>query len=136
MVDEDPSHEVGGDAEEVRAALPVDVSLAGELEKGLVDERGGLQGVIPSLPGEIPGRERVQLVVHERNQTFEGRGTSGLPVPQQASDIRSGRLFRHRWLKGHSLRPPASPSKQAVSPSWRFWRVSDQGKHQVKEAPR
>ena len=96
MVDQDPAHQLGGDAEEVRAALPVDLSLPGELEEGLVDERGRLEGVIAPLPGKIPGRERVQLVVHEGDQAFQGRAAAGLPLPQQASDIRSGRLFLHR----------------------------------------
>jgi hypothetical protein len=61
MVDEDPPHQLRGDAEEVRATLPVP-SLPGELEVGLVDERGGLEGVIPPLAGQVPGSELVELV--------------------------------------------------------------------------
>ena len=97
------------DAEEVRAALPVDLSLPGELEEGLVDERGRLEGVIAPLPGEISGGERVELVVHEGNQAFEGRAATGLPVAQQAGDVGSSRLFLHRMLKAHSIRPRACP---------------------------
>jgi len=120
MVDEDTPHQLSGDAEEMRAALPVDPSLARELEIGLVDERGGLERVIVPLPRQIPRRERVELGVHERDQALEGVGAAALPFPQQASDIGPARAFLHEWrglarygrvagLSKTSGRDPVSP---------------------------
>jgi len=43
MIDKDAAHQLGRDAEEMRAVLPVYVSLINEPEISLIDERRGLQ---------------------------------------------------------------------------------------------
>ena len=49
MVDEDPSHGLSGDAEEVGAILPLHFPLIDELEERLVDEGCWLQRVVGAL---------------------------------------------------------------------------------------
>ena len=44
MVDQDSTHDLGGNAEEVRLVLPIHLALIGEPEVCLVDEGRGAQG--------------------------------------------------------------------------------------------
>jgi len=46
------AHDAGGETDEMRAAGPVD-GLAGEAQVGLMDERGGLQGVVGTLAAHV-----------------------------------------------------------------------------------
>ncbi len=55
VIDEDAAHELGGDAEEMGAVLPGDAGLIDELHVGLVDEGGGLQGMVGSLAAHVVG---------------------------------------------------------------------------------
>ena len=65
VVDEDPPHRDGGDAEEVRAALPVGPRLVDEFEVGLVDEGGRVECMTVALaPEALPGH-RLQFIVDE-----------------------------------------------------------------------
>ena len=59
VVHDDAPHQLCGDAEEVRAILPVNRPLPNELEIGLVHERRGLQRVIAPLAREVPRRQGV-----------------------------------------------------------------------------
>ena len=43
MVDQDSTHDLGGNAEEVRLVLPIHLALIGKPEVCLVDEGRGLQ---------------------------------------------------------------------------------------------
>ena len=49
MVDENPSHEIRRNGEEVRAILPADGLSAGQAQKRLMNERCRLQSVIGIL---------------------------------------------------------------------------------------
>ncbi|MCI0420251.1 MAG: hypothetical protein L0387_32125 [Acidobacteria bacterium] len=49
MLDQDAAHQSGGDTEEMGPVLPTHIPLVYELKVGLVDEGGGLQGVIGRL---------------------------------------------------------------------------------------
>ena len=55
VVDKDAAHELGGDAEEVGAALPGYAGLVDELHVCFVDEGGGLEGVVGALPAHVIG---------------------------------------------------------------------------------
>jgi hypothetical protein len=64
VIHQDASHHFGRDGEEMRAILPIRLSLADEPEVRFVDERGGLQGVPWTLapkPGRCPA---TKLLVH------------------------------------------------------------------------
>jgi hypothetical protein len=90
VVDEDLAHGAGGDAEEMRAVLPVDRAAADELEVGLVDEGRGLERVPRALVPEIGAGAAAQLVVHEREERVERTRVSGAPPPEELRDL-SGR---------------------------------------------
>jgi len=49
VVDEDPAHDVGGKADEVRMVLPLDVVLLCDSQVGLINEGCGLEGVVTAL---------------------------------------------------------------------------------------
>ena len=87
MVAEDAAHDCGGDAEEVRAALPGDVLLLDEAEVGFVDEGGGLDGVAGALAAHVVAREPPQLVVDQRHQAFERRLVTVAPVDEQSGQL-------------------------------------------------
>jgi hypothetical protein len=63
-VDEDATHDVGGDADEVFAILPVDVFFS-EAEVGFVDEGGGLEGVVAAFAAHVGGGDAVEFGVDE-----------------------------------------------------------------------
>jgi len=66
-------HRLGGRVVEVAAALPVHVLVAREPDVRLVDEGGGLQGVVLALARHALRRDLAQLVVHERQQALRVR---------------------------------------------------------------
>jgi hypothetical protein len=68
VIDEDEPDRVGGDAEKVRASLPVEAALVDESEERLVDEGGRLQGVSDALLAHAPRCDCPQLVVNERQE--------------------------------------------------------------------
>jgi len=67
-LDENLPHRERGDGEEVRAAVELADALGGEADEGLVDERGGLNGLPRPLAPHVAGRDAPQLVVDERHQ--------------------------------------------------------------------
>ena len=82
MVDQDAPHHLGGDAEKVGAALPIDV-LIDEPEVALVDERGRLQCVIVPLPTEIACSAGPQVSVNQLEKIVAGLSVSTSPGAQQ-----------------------------------------------------
>jgi hypothetical protein len=75
VVDEDLTHDVGSEADEVGAAVPVDV-FAGEAEVGFVDEGGGLESVVGALAAHVGLGEAVELGVDEREEALGGGGVA------------------------------------------------------------
>jgi hypothetical protein len=57
---------MGGDAEEVGAALPAHALLINESYIDFVDERSGLEGVIGPLPSETASGNAAKLIVDNR----------------------------------------------------------------------
>ena len=56
----------GGDAEEVRAALPLHIALFDELKVGVVHERRRLERVARSFPAQMMVSEPAELAVNDR----------------------------------------------------------------------
>jgi len=88
---QDAAHGLGRGGEEVPAAVPAGTGLgADQPEIRLVNQGGGLEGVVGPLPGHAGGGELPQLVVHEREQVGRGLVVAG-----------RGRVEKSRH-KGHS----------------------------------
>jgi hypothetical protein len=63
---------LGSHSKEVIAILPLDLFLVYKAKVGLVDEGGGLQGVIRSFASQVKGSEPMKFIVDLRNQLDEG----------------------------------------------------------------
>ena len=68
MIDQNLAHQVGRDAEELRAAGALHLRLVHQPQVGLVDQRRRLQRVVRPLAADIGGREAAQFAVDERHQ--------------------------------------------------------------------
>ena len=90
MVDENPSHRLGRDPEEVGPVLPFHRPLVDELEEGLVDERRRLQGVVRALLSHVAGRELPQLAMDLRHQPVERLLLAIAPLLQEPGDLGRG----------------------------------------------
>ena len=86
VIDQKLTHDVGSEAEEVGAAVPVDV-LDGEAEVGLVDERGGLEGRVGTLASHVGLGKAMQLRVNERQQTACGGGVAAVHGFEELGDF-------------------------------------------------
>jgi hypothetical protein len=75
-VDDDLPHRRGGHGEEVRAIPPLRPGLIDELEVGLVDQGGRVEGGAGRAAGQTGVRHRVQAIVDQRDELVEG-----VPVP-------------------------------------------------------
>jgi len=71
MIDENPSHHAGGDAEEVCPVAPLDMPLIDQPYVCLVEERGRLQRMARRLTDHVARRHPAQVIVDERDQTME-----------------------------------------------------------------
>jgi len=89
MVDQDPAHGLRRDPEEVRAALPSNRPLIDELEKGLVDEGGGLQRVIDPLASHVACGQPPQLGVDDRKQLIARFVAPVAPLLKQLRHFRT-----------------------------------------------
>ena len=68
VVDEDASHGLGADREEVVAILPVDVALAREFHVSLVHQSGWVERVVAAFLLHVGGGEAAQLIVEQRQK--------------------------------------------------------------------
>jgi hypothetical protein len=66
MIDQDVTHYLGGDREEVCAVLPFKTLLAGKFQIGFIDERGRLQGVTGSFLVHLASRDVTQFSEYQR----------------------------------------------------------------------
>ena len=73
MIHQDPPHQAGGDGEELRAILPVRLALFHQLQVRLVDQRGGLQGVVRPFAAHVAGGQAMQLAFDQRREPLQGR---------------------------------------------------------------
>ena len=102
---QDLTHRSGGDGEEVRAVLPVWISLVGQAQISLVDQCRSLQCVIGTLPVHLTMSDAPEFVINQRSQFREG---SIVPLTPSREEV------------GHSLlrdrRRIHNRSSQAISP--------------------
>ena len=89
VVDEDPTHDVGGGAEEVGAVLPLHSALIDQLQVGLVHEGGGRERVIGSFLAQERPREPAQIIVDDRRELVE-RGVIAA-LQRSSRSVTSGR---------------------------------------------
>src|SRR5262245_13134950 len=89
VLDEDAAHGLGRGSEEVTAAVPVlglfDVH---QPQVRLVDQGGGLEGLVRLLLSQPLGRQPAQFVVDQRQEFRGGGGVALLDGGQDARDIR------------------------------------------------
>ena len=71
VVYEYAAHHLRGDAEEVRAVLPLNLRLVYEAHVSLVYERRGLQGVPDALAPQVARRELAKLAVDDGQKLVE-----------------------------------------------------------------
>jgi hypothetical protein len=101
VVDQDPAHGLGGEAVEMRAALPCHPSLVDELEKRLVHQRSALQEMARPFPGQVPRRQASQFLVHERHEARERFSVAAAPALEELRDVARGRRLVRIHLNGN-----------------------------------
>src|SRR5438552_2285928 len=87
VIDQNAPHGLCRNRDEMRAALPIDVSAFGKAQIRLVDESGGLKGMAWPFPFHVRLREPVQLIVHQRKEPFASSGISALHCIQQNGNV-------------------------------------------------
>ena len=94
-IDEDATHDFGGEGVEVGAVFEGGVVLFDHAHVGFVDERGGLQGMVRPLVAHVAGGDFVEFRIDERGQLIDcGVAVFG-PVPQDLRDI-AGHLLEYK----------------------------------------
>jgi len=76
VIHQDAAHELGGDAEKVGAALPVDAGLIHQLHVGFVDQRSGLQSMVPAFAAHVIGGDAAQFGVDDREELIVSAGSA------------------------------------------------------------
>jgi len=84
------AHGLGGRGEEMPAVLPGMVSIAQQLEVGLMHERGGLEGLIRRLLRHLERREPAKFRVHQGQQFTGGFGIAALYRVEDAGEFVQG----------------------------------------------
>ena len=87
VIHENPAHRLGGDPEKMGPVLPADRTLIDQPDKGLVDERRRLQGVVGALAPQVAGRQPAQLGVDLRQEPVERVLPPIAPILQQPCDF-------------------------------------------------
>ena len=87
MIEQYVAHGHGGQREKACAVQELLFALIGELQKGLVDECGGLQRVVFGLPLPVRLCDAVQLVVDQGHQFIEGALVASGPRRKQSRHI-------------------------------------------------
>ena len=102
VIDQDETHDLSGDGEEVIAALPVDAVLAYQPHKGFVDQGRRLERVARSFARHVTAGEPLQVIVDKREERIKGLAVAVAPGGEQRSDFGSRRkLLRHGgWYRG------------------------------------
>ncbi len=72
VVDQNAPDHARADGDEVGAGFPVGLALVDEAKKCLVDDGGGLEGVVGAFVAEVDGGEGAELVVDEGHQLSGG----------------------------------------------------------------
>ncbi len=95
VIHEDPAHQIRGEPEEVRAALPVHRLLIHEPHERFVHERRALDRVIRPFAAQMALGEGAQLLINEPGQLAQRSLIATAPAGEQLRD-RLIRTLRHR----------------------------------------
>jgi hypothetical protein len=88
VVDENPSHQLRGDGEEVRPVLPLHAALIDELQIRLVHQRRRLERMVGSLARKVPFGQRLQLPVDHRHHLVEGFRAAVAALLEKLREVR------------------------------------------------
>src|SRR6476659_9326930 len=91
VIYENTAHQLCGDSEKLRAALPVGMCLIDETKISLVDERSGLQRVPRMFASHVVVGEPAQLVVDQWYQLVERSLIAIGPIQNQLGYVIRGR---------------------------------------------
>jgi hypothetical protein len=83
VIDQDPPHELRGESDELRTALPGNVPLIDQPQVSLMNQGRTLQGVICPLGAQLPVGKPAELAINERHQLAERTLVAGGPVDEQ-----------------------------------------------------
>src|SRR5262249_22717741 len=99
-LDEDPPHGLGGGGEEVAAA--VEVLVTHQPQIGLMDQRGGVEGMAGGFRGQARGGELPQLVVDERQEVGSSLAVAGSGSVKEAGHRgHAATKFISNWRQNH-----------------------------------
>jgi hypothetical protein len=87
VIDQDASHDLRRDGEEMRTIGPVNIPLIDEANVSLIDQSGGLESVAFSFPAHVAPREPVQFVVDQGVQLVECGLISLAPLSEQFGNL-------------------------------------------------
>jgi hypothetical protein len=87
VVNEDAAHHLRGDAEEVRAVLPLHLRLVYQTHVSLVDERGRLERVPDALLAQVARGEAPQLAVDDGQQVVQNPAVAVGQTDEQPGHI-------------------------------------------------
>ena len=109
VIHQNAADHLRGDAEEMGAVLPPDVVLADQLQIGLVNQGGALQGVARPLLPQVAAGQAAQFVVDQGGEFLQGLPVPVAPVSQQTGDLVLG---GHLTELSHSREPfRAAPTR-------------------------
>lgn len=106
------------------AALPLHLALVHQADERLVDERGGLQGVVGALAAHVVGGQAAQVVVEEDDQPLRGGGVASVHPEEEPGDVTTSHGDGRDRGKGRAAGggrrlpeniPAARPAVNAVS---------------------
>jgi hypothetical protein len=87
VLHQNATYQMGGNAEEMRAALPLHIALVDELKVGVVHERRCLECVTRPFPAQMMVSEAAELDVHGVNQVVPRLLISPTPCDKQLRDV-------------------------------------------------
>src|SRR5215510_8384181 len=113
VIDQDPTHDLSGDTEEMSTILPIDLALVDEPDVRLMYQGRRLQGVVGALAPKLARGHPAKLRVDEWQQLTERSAVATAPIAEQCRDVRR----RHPWKPSTSVLLSFDPFGQAVARS-------------------
>ena len=93
MVNENATHGLRGNAEELRAIAPLDTTLIDETQIRFVHECGGLKRVFAGLSAHGARGLPVQLRINRRQELFAGGCVATAPREEEPGDVGGWRAW-------------------------------------------
>ena len=115
VIDEDASHRLRRDAEEVCPILPVHLTLIDQSQVDLMHQGRRLQRVVHAFAAKLAGGYAAELIVDERQQLLERGRVASTPVSQQRRDAPTRRHIRLQ-AKDRGIRCSAAMFQRAGDP--------------------